>query len=58
MTRWEVDIGTTKFGVEFENNVGTVLTFWVSNVFHLTVSRDRIRGILDCTEKRSQGQCR
>jgi len=46
MSRREVDIGTAKFGVEFENNVGTILTFWISNVFHLTVSTDEIREYL------------
>ena len=35
MTRWEVDICPTKLGVEFENNVGAVLAFWIRNVLHL-----------------------
>jgi hypothetical protein len=35
MTRREVDIGATELGVELENNIGAVLTFWICNVFHL-----------------------
>ena len=35
MTRREVDIGTPELGVEFKDNIGTVLAFRIGNVLHL-----------------------
>ena len=37
MTGREIDVGATEFGVDFEDDVGAVLTFGVGNMFHLTV---------------------
>ena len=37
MTGREIDVGATEFGVDFEDNVGAVLTFGVGNMFHLRV---------------------
>jgi hypothetical protein len=37
MTRREIDVGATEFGVDFEDDVCAVLTFGVGNMFHLRV---------------------
>ena len=37
MTRREIDIGATEFGVDLEDDIGAVLTFGVGNMFHLQV---------------------
>jgi hypothetical protein len=55
VTRRKVDIGTSKFGVDLENNVCAVLTFGIGNVFHLKNQRDEMEVILDYIEKKFLG---
>jgi hypothetical protein len=35
VTRGKVDIGATEFGVDFETDVGAVLTFGIGDMLHL-----------------------
>ena len=37
MARWKIDIGSSEFGIDFENDIGAVLTFWIGDMFHLNV---------------------
>ena len=37
MARRKIDVGTTQLGVDFENNIRTVLALGIGNMFHLAV---------------------
>jgi len=37
MTGREIDVSASEFGVNFEDDVGAVLTFGVGNMFHLQI---------------------
>ena len=37
MTRRKIDVGSSEFGIDLEDDVGTILTFGVCNMFHLQV---------------------
>jgi hypothetical protein len=37
VSRGKVDVGTTEFGIDLEDDVGTVLALGIGNVFHLVV---------------------
>jgi hypothetical protein len=57
MTRWKVNVGSSKFGIDFENDISAILAFRIGDMFHLNSQVDEMRDILDCIERKFQAQC-